>query len=54
MAMEINLELLDYVDCKIWGKDFAVLSYHLINQHNMTGEDYARERLSEGGPPKFD
>ena len=38
MAMEINLELLDYVDCKICGKDFAVLSYHLINQHNMTGK----------------
>lgn len=40
---KINTELLDYVDCKICGKDFGGLSYHLMGDHNMTGEDYRRE-----------
>lgn len=40
---KINVELRDYVDCKICGRDFGALSYHLINDHNMTGEDYHRE-----------
>lgn len=40
---KINVELRDYVDCKICGRDLGGLSYHLINEHNMTGGDYRRE-----------
>jgi hypothetical protein len=40
---KIYVELRDYVDCKICGRDFGGLGYHLINDHNMTGEDYRRE-----------
>lgn len=40
---KINIELRDYVDCKICGRDFGGLSYHLISQHSITPEDYRRE-----------
>ncbi len=40
---EINVELRDYVDCQVCGRDFGGLSYHLFNDHQMTGDDYRRE-----------
>jgi hypothetical protein len=40
---KINIELRDYVDCKICGRDFGGLSHHLISQHQITPEDYRRE-----------
>lgn len=39
---KINTELLDYVDCKICGKDFGSLPFHLVT-HNISPADYARE-----------
>jgi hypothetical protein len=40
---KINVELRDYVDCKICGRDFGGLSWHLISQHQITPEDYRHE-----------
>jgi hypothetical protein len=40
---KINVELRDYVDCKICGRDFGGLAYHLISQHQITPEDYRDE-----------
>ena len=40
---KINVELRDYVGCKICGRDFGGLAYHLINDHNVTPEDYREE-----------
>src|SRR5437899_11933704 len=40
---KINVELLDYVDCKICGRDMGGLSYHLISQHQIAPEDYRHE-----------
>jgi hypothetical protein len=40
---KINVELLDYVDCKICGRDFGALVYHLISQHQISTEDYRCE-----------
>jgi hypothetical protein len=39
----INTELRDYVDCKICGRDFGALPYHLISQHQVSPADYRRE-----------
>src|SRR5712692_7154500 len=40
---KINVELRDYVDCKICGRDFGALQYHLISQHQTTPQDYRHE-----------
>lgn len=40
---KINVELRDYVNCKICGRDMGGLSYHLISQHNVTPEEYREE-----------
>jgi hypothetical protein len=40
---KINVELRDYVDCKVCGRDFGGLAYHLISQHQITPEDYRHE-----------
>ncbi len=40
---KINSELLDYIDCKICGKDLGALSYHLVSQHQITPEEYRQE-----------
>ena len=36
----INVELRDYVDCKICGQDLGALSAHLSKRHQVTAEDY--------------
>ena len=38
----IHIELLDYVDCKICGRDFGSLFFHLSARHNIQPRDYAR------------
>src|SRR5216684_1215157 len=40
---KINVELRDYVDCKICGRDLGALGYHLISQHQVTPEEYRAE-----------
>lgn len=40
---KINVELLDYVDCKICGRDFGALFFHLTAEHNIQPRDYARQ-----------
>lgn len=40
---EINTELLDYVDCKICGKDLGGLSYHLVSLHQVTPKEYRED-----------
>lgn len=40
---KINVELRDYVDCKICGRDFGALPFHLITQHDISPQDHARE-----------
>src|SRR5438128_542172 len=39
---KINTELKDYVDCRICGRDFGSLPFHLIT-HNISPADYARD-----------
>jgi hypothetical protein len=39
----INVELRDYVDCKICGRDMASLSLHLVSQHQMSTEEFRAE-----------
>jgi hypothetical protein len=39
----INVEVLNYVDCKVCGRDLGSLPYHLLHNHQRTGEDYRRE-----------
>src|SRR5438132_2587619 len=39
---KINTELRHDVDCKICGRDFGALAFHLIT-HNISPEDYRRE-----------
>lgn len=40
---KINLELRDYVDCKICGRDCSILTTHLLYKHELTPQDYLRE-----------
>ena len=40
---KINVEVRDDVDCKICGRDFGSLTYHLISQHQITPADYRDE-----------
>lgn len=40
---KINVELRDYVDCQICGRDFGGVAYHLISQHQVTPEEYRQE-----------
>lgn len=40
---KIDIELLDYVDCKICGRDFGALDVHLLRKHDVTAEDYRGE-----------
>src|SRR6266852_231131 len=40
---KINTELLDYIDCKICGRDLGTLPVHLLRKHDVTVEDYRDE-----------
>jgi hypothetical protein len=40
---KINVEVRDYVDCKVCGQDFGALPYHLISQHQITPEEYRHD-----------
>lgn len=40
---KINIELRDYVECQICGRDFGALNFHLMIQHETSPEDYRLE-----------
>ncbi len=40
---KIDIELLDYIDCKICGRDFGALDVHLRRKHDVIAEDYRSE-----------
>jgi hypothetical protein len=40
---KINVELRDYVTCRICGTDLGLLTFHLLLRHEVTPEEYRKE-----------